>query len=344
MSAKANPKKIGMFVVGAIVFLVAGVAVFGGGKVFQKTITYVAFFQGSVAGLAVGSPVTLQGVPIGSVTDIQVEYNVADLDSRIPVYFQITPEKVRVVGADNAASFSTEAIHSRIKKLVDKGLRAQLTSVSLVTGQLAIQLSLQPNTPINLVDIKTDVPQIPTVPSTVQKLMGEIEKLQLDQLVASAHKLIVDADDLINSPDAKAAIPELRKLIGNTSALVNGLDAEVKPLVASLRKAADSATGAFDEGKVALANLDQDLKPAVSDIRRLVRQVEATLPGTMKRLDSALASAGSALDSVDGTIRPESRTMKDLRKALVEFAAASRAVRNLANELERNPSILIRGK
>lgn len=344
MSAKANPKKIGLFVVGALVLLIACLAVFGGGKFFQKTITYVAFFQGSVAGLTVGSPVTLQGVPIGSVTDIQVEYDVKDLESQIPVYFQITPDKVRVVGAEDSSAFSKEAVHARIKQLIDKGLRAQLTSVSLVTGQLAIQLSLQPNTPIKLVDVETDVPQIPTVPSTVQKLMGELQKLKLEELITAAHKLIVDVDDLVSTPDAKAAIPDLRALIDDAKKLVNDLDTEVKPLLASFQKAADSATGAFDEGKDAIANLDEDLKPAVADFRRLLREFEATLPGTVKRLDSALASAQSALNTIDVTVRPDSRTMKDLRKALAEFAAASRSIRNLADELERNPSILIRGK
>ncbi len=344
MSAKANPKTIGVFVVGAILLFAACLAVFGGGKFLERTIGFVAFFDGSVAGLTVGSSVTLDGVPVGTVTDIQVEYNIAELASQIPVFFEITPDKFRIVGVDGPADLSEDAVRERINKLVQKGLRAELTSVSLVTGQLAIQLSMHPGTPVNLVDVKTDVPQIPTIPSTVQKLMGELQKLKLDQLVESAHKLVVHADTLITTPEAKAAIPGLQALLEDARKFVNKLNAEVGPLAASVLKAADSATDAFDDGKSVIAQLDTELTPAVADLRRLIREVQASLPGTMKQLDSALSSARSALDTADKTIDPNSGTMKDLRRALVEFAAASRSVRNLANEVERNPSILIRGK
>ena len=122
------------------------------------------------------------------------------------------------------------------------------------------------------------------------------------------------------------------------------LDIEMVPTLQSVRKAADSAEAAFDVTKTTVANVDRQLEPAIVDARRLVRQLEAQAPKSLARLDAALATAQQALDGVDNAIRSDSATMKDLRRALVEFAAASRAVRNLADELERNPSIIIRGK
>ena len=57
MSKKANKTFIGVFVVAAIVMLVAAVLIFGSGKFFQNKEQYVAFFEGSVKGLRIGAPV-----------------------------------------------------------------------------------------------------------------------------------------------------------------------------------------------------------------------------------------------------------------------------------------------
>lgn len=70
MAKKADPKKIGAFVVGAIVLVMVGLVVFGSGKFFAKTRTFVLFFEGSVGGLNVGAPVNFRGVRVGSVKDI----------------------------------------------------------------------------------------------------------------------------------------------------------------------------------------------------------------------------------------------------------------------------------
>ena len=70
MGSKINPTTIGAFVVGAIVLVIAGVLLFGGGKFFQEKIPYVMFFDSSVEGLNVGAPVVFRGVQIGQVTEI----------------------------------------------------------------------------------------------------------------------------------------------------------------------------------------------------------------------------------------------------------------------------------
>ena len=73
MSRKANPTIVGIFVIGALALLVAGVVLFGSGKFFRPTLEYVAYFEGSVGGLLKGAPVKFHGVRIGAVTDIRVE-------------------------------------------------------------------------------------------------------------------------------------------------------------------------------------------------------------------------------------------------------------------------------
>ncbi len=410
MSAKANPTRIGVFVVGAVVLLAAFLVIFGSGKFFQKANHSVAFFEGSLNGLSIGAPVTFRGVPIGSVTDIKVEFFAETLTSRIPVYFEILPDQLDIIGVLQGT------FKERMNKLIDLGLRAQLVSQSLVTGQLAIQLDVQPDTPVRLVGGDPSVVEIPTVPSTIQKLVGELQKLKLEQLVDSANKLVNDIDALITAPEVKEVIPltlelvdtakhlvsdidkvmvpsvmsvvgnandlvsnldvevkptatslrdaadaakdafdqgktttanldeelspamaEVRRLVRNADDLVSDLDVEVKPTATSLRDAIDAAKDAFNQGESTIANLDEELSPAMAEVRRLVRDVAGRLPGTMARLDTVLAT-------VDDRLEPDSVLMKDLHRTLTEFSEAAYAVRALAEELERNPSALIRGK
>ena len=66
MSKPANKTLIGAFVVGATALLLLAIAVFGSGKLFQTTSRYVLFFDGSISGLSVGSPVLFRGVPVAA--------------------------------------------------------------------------------------------------------------------------------------------------------------------------------------------------------------------------------------------------------------------------------------
>ena len=70
MGSKISPTVIGAFVVGAIVLMVAGVLLFGGGKFFKEKLPYVMFFDSSVEGLNVGAPVIFRGVQVGQVTEV----------------------------------------------------------------------------------------------------------------------------------------------------------------------------------------------------------------------------------------------------------------------------------
>ena len=74
MKTKANPKAIGAFVVGAVLLAVAIVAVFGGGRLLTEEKRYVLFFEDTLQGLSVGSPVQFRGVSVGEVVDIRVVY------------------------------------------------------------------------------------------------------------------------------------------------------------------------------------------------------------------------------------------------------------------------------
>ena len=85
MGSKISPTVIGAFVVGAIICMVAGVLLFGGGKFFTEKLPYVLFFDSSVEGLNVGAPVIFRGVQVGQVTEISAIANPQTFDVVIRV-------------------------------------------------------------------------------------------------------------------------------------------------------------------------------------------------------------------------------------------------------------------
>ncbi|MGZ9032680.1 MAG: MlaD family protein, partial [Burkholderiaceae bacterium] len=305
--------------------------VFGSGRFFEKTLPFVAFFEGSLSGLSVGAPVTFRGIPIGSVTDVKVQLFPKDMTERIPVYFDVVPEKLEIMGE------VTGTRQERIKQLIDVGMRAQLVPQSLVTGQLGIEISMQPGTAVKLVGGDPSVVEMPTVPSPIQQLMGELQKIKLDQLVESANALITQVATIVSAPEVQELAPEVASLIAEARTLLVDLDAEIKPTVTSLRGATDAAKMMLDQGQDTLAKIDAGLSPAIADVRQLVRELDAGLPATLRRLDATLAA-------VDASVKPESAVMKDVRSALSQVANAARSLRKLADTLERDPSALIRGK
>src|SRR5215510_12910132 len=94
MGRRANPTLIGAFIIGAVALIIIGILVLGRGQFFSETRTFVLFFDGSIKGLNVGSPVELQGVRIGSVTDIKVRYVSNSGEFHTPVYIQIDTNRI----------------------------------------------------------------------------------------------------------------------------------------------------------------------------------------------------------------------------------------------------------
>ena len=204
MSKTANKTVIGAFVIGAVTLLVIAVLIFGSGQFFKNTLCYELFFQGTVQGLDVGSPVVFRGVKIGSVTSIGLEFNTKLLAFDIPVTIEIEPAKAKRLGPPPKKEGEL------LNPLIDKGLRGQLQTLSLVTGQLAVALDFFPNQPARFVSIQKKYPEIPTVPSTFEQLTKTIQELPIKELFAKLDSSITAINALVNSRRCagKCKVPE----------------------------------------------------------------------------------------------------------------------------------------
>ncbi|RNC64801.1 MAG: MCE family protein [Desulfuromonadales bacterium] len=323
MSTKVNKTAIGAFVLGAVALLVAGVLVLGAGKFFTKEFAYVTYFDGSVKGLSVGSPVMFRGVKVGSVTDISITVDQEKRQLKIPVTFTLEPEKFK----GTKAAFKRDP--RTIEKAVERGLRTQLQSQSFVTGQLMVALDFFPDKPANFVGLYKDYTEIPSIPTPLEQLQKTLEDLPFKEIVENLNHAIEGVGRLVNSIDGKKTMENVDAAIKDTQALVQNLNSKIGPVADNIAQAARSADAALVETKEAMVTVRSD---------------------TRKVLDSAnvtLVSAQSALKQSEQTLQAygdDSRLMTDLHKTLRELSATTRSLRQISDYLERHPESLLKGK
>jgi paraquat-inducible protein B len=307
MAKQANRMMIGVFVVLAVILMAASLVVFGSGKFFKKTVKCVLFFDESVKGLNVGAPVLFQGVQIGSVISIVLQVDPAKLQAQIPVIIEYEPEKfiVREEGR------KTPIDHRKnIAKLIDKGLRAQLTMQSFITGQLLIEVDFHPGTPVSLKGFDPDYIEIPTIPSTSERLAKTLNKLDFDTLRKKLESTLAGIDQFINSPELNASLQALKDTLQDASKLVTRVDRQVDPVA-------------------------DDLKKTVRDIGKVARNADAKVAELTTGLDKTMSTAR-------GVISADAPLIVELENTLKEIAAASRSLRQLADYLEQHPETLLR--
>ena len=325
MSIKANKAVIGAFVLGAICLVVAGVVFFGSGKLFSHQIKYVMYFDGSVKGLSIGAPVVFRGVKIGSVVDIVLQGDMRDITFKVPVVAEIDPDRFQIT---NGPSGSVD-YH---KILIDSGLRAQLQTQSLVTGQLMVDFDFHPSRPARFAPDTTGYLQVPTIPSTVDEFSRKFGELPLKQLVERANAVVGGLDRLVNSPDIQEAPRSLNLAVADTRTLLKRINREVGLLSSDARTAIGAATATvkhadraltFEEG--APAEVVKNLNLTLTDARKSLRKFDQTL------------------DSIQN-ITTDERTTYQLRQALKDLGETSHSLGSLVDYLEQHPEALLRGK
>jgi phospholipid/cholesterol/gamma-HCH transport system substrate-binding protein len=352
MSKPANKTLIGIFVLGAITLLVIAVVVLGSGKFFKKTFKAVCFFEGSVGGLSVGAPVVFNGVRIGEVTDIILRYNTTDLTTTIPVYIEVDPQRMTILGP-RPTSFQ-----ENLRLLIDHGLRARLELESIVTGKLQVSLGFYPDRPVKLAGGNQKYPEIPTIPSTVQEITKRIEQLPLEEMVKNIATAAEGINRIINSPEITKTIQSVSLAAEEARSLIQNLNSQVQPRSSDVQQTLREAQKVLRDIDVDAATLTSSVDGTVKDVQKLVQNVDRqvgplgpsiqrTLASIEKTSDEAgmtLRQARQTLTALEGDIGEDSELMYELEKTVKEVGAAGKAIQSLANTLERQPESLLFGR
>ncbi len=313
---------VGAFVVGGLVLGVLAVVLFGGFRLFTTTLRVVVFFQDSVAGLAVGAPVTLRGVKVGTVRSMKVYLKLPELVPVIPVYLDLEPGQVSWTNGSIRADSADVAI------AVQAGLRAQLATQSLVTGQLSVNLDFHPELAAKTVGSDDSVPEIPSIPSDLQHIKDEIADLRLVEM----------------SEKARVALTGINQLVAE-------LNGKLGPVADSVRQTSDSARFTLETATEAVKQLQLDASRTLADIDQLAVSTKGQIAATGKQLDGVigglnrtLAKADTVIGSLNDMTGPRAPLRGDLEATLKDLSAAASSLRNFSHDLERNPGNLLLGK
>ncbi len=217
---------------------------------------YLLYFDSSVRGLSKGAPVEFRGIQLGKVLDIDVEFDAETEEFLIPVLIETEPERLTPVNM----LLSEEENLAQMERLVERGLRAQLKTGNLLTGQLYVDLDFYPDAEFAEIDKSGRYPVMPTIPTSIEEMTKSV----------------------------KAVLKKLENF--------------------------------------PLGELGKDLS------------------GTLASLNKAISQADNTLQTVNRMFAADSPLTQELQQTLTELAAAARALRVLADYLDRHPEALIKGK
>ena len=128
-----------------------------------------------------------------------------------------------------------------MRLLVDAGLRGKMEMQSFVTDQLAVALDMHPDSPLNYLGIEKKYPEIPTLPTDLQKLAKTLEDIPFDEMVEDVRQTLSGIRDLVNSRELTHAIESLYGALGSLDEVVKdfgklarNLDSRVGPVASSI--------------------------------------------------------------------------------------------------------------
>jgi paraquat-inducible protein B len=329
VKTKLSPAAVGVFVIGALALGLIALLSFGGLSLFSKPHRFTVYFDESIHGLDLGSPVKLRGVRVGRVVDLAVHYDEAAKKSVVVV----TCELVRNVITDEKGADLKIAGPDDIQSMVDDGLRAQLGVLGLATGLLFVELDFEDPAeyPAPAPNSLAKFVVVPAVPSAISEYQASLSEILSD---------LRKVDFAGISREAKALLVIANKKIA---------EADVKGLGDKVGRAADAVTAFVEspEAKQAFTNLNEALVATKAAIAKIDTQVDPV----SEELKKTLLNAQTALKTIDATAATTRRFVQrqgdvgdELTTALRQVAEAATALENLVSSLERNPSSLLVGK
>jgi paraquat-inducible protein B len=241
----------------------------------------VLYFNESVRGLSVGAPVTLFGMQAGEVIDVGLSFDPETLAARPRVLVTFFPERIiarlsstKEQAAGKALAERSGEAHARFLRRVveERGLRAQLSSGNLLTGQMYVALEYFPKAPKVKIDWTADPLEIPTLPggfadiqAKLTSILTKIDKMQLDAI----------------GEDTRKMLETLNQTLKDVNTAVNRLNTEVTPelkkVLEEVRRATVSADQVLRNTDATLVGKDapgqQELRDALQEVARAARSL-----------------------------------------------------------------------
>ncbi|MBF0448741.1 MAG: MCE family protein [Magnetococcales bacterium] len=269
---------------------------------YSQKIPFLLYFSGSVRGLKVGAPVEFRGIKIGTVTDVKMEFEREKTNFRVVVLVQIEPERVSEID-NNGDSSGMGSPYELLETLVDRGLRAQLETGNYLTGQLFVNLTLKPETPVHLVGGNKRFPELPTVPTNLEEIstfasnfLAKLQKIPLEEIGNELASTLKGANRTVNAPEIMNTVRSLDQALISLKSTADKMDGAIGPMGKEIEEAAQAAQVALVRSEELMTLMKEVVGP---DAPMNYRVMELS-----QELTSTARSIRSFIDSINR--KPES--------------------------------------
>jgi len=255
----------------------------------QRTYTvktkWLLHFDGSVRGLSPGAPVEFRGIQIGKVQDINLRLNTKDLSIKIPVIIELEPERLipDVEFTEDTENKNVKEVPGNVKgieHLVAKGLRAQLKTGSIITGQKYVDFDFHPDAPVRRVNLEGIYPEIPTLPSTIEemgekitKILARLDKLPVEQIGYDLRDTVQNAKRFTHALEEKKTVEHLNTTLQETQQLVAKLRKNAVPEITSALKQAQKSLNAAEAILSSNSTLQHKINIALDELAGAARSI-----------------------------------------------------------------------
>ena len=315
MAVATNRWKLGLFVIVGFGVAFAALVLFGAHSWSKETVEFVSFFDESVQGLEIGSPVKFRGVTVGRVSAIDIAENLR--------HVQVTSElSLEQVGRLNLGTRGKG--HAAI--VMHPDMRVQLAQAG-ITGVKFILIDFfdSKTNPVMPLPFKPPPNYIPTAASTMKNLE--------DSVVKTANRFPEIADDAaramlqIRSVAEQLEKGQLPERAGQTLTQANATLADLSSQLKAMNT----------------AQLSGEAAKNLQEFNVILVRTSALLA----RLDGEQGLFHNAERSADaiGEVARGARTLgPEMELTLREVRGAARSIKRLADELERDPDMLLKGR
>jgi paraquat-inducible protein B len=176
-------------------------------------------FAQSTRGLAVGAPVDVLGVEVGKVTGVTLRHDGDRQRFSVEVTADLYPLRLGLHGQPGVPDDNRQLL----KLLVERGLRAQLRTGNLLTGQMYVALDFpQRATPAGTLNAKAEVPTVPTMPGEfgeiqpqLMQIIRRLSEVKFDEIGHDLQQTLQSATGAIRqlTPEAQRALEDVRKTL-----------------------------------------------------------------------------------------------------------------------------------
>lgn len=234
-------------------------------------------FDQSLRGLSRGALVDFRGVELGVVRSIDMVIDEKTSEVKMPVLIEVFPERLHWTSASGETVSSPFSARSdaqlqeegieRLRKMVERGMRAQLRTGSLLTGQLYVALDFFPQAkPAELKLTRSGMVEVPTVGNSLDEFQA-----QIGQILAKINKVPFDQI----GRELQMTLAGMRRTVNEAEVTIRRVNRDVAPellgTVKSLKKTLDSADRMLLNANRSLAQdapLQEDVQQTLQSVSR----------------------------------------------------------------------------